>query len=100
MLAYGKLLRELGYSVSFLLDEKYLSFADFSAIGPTLSAGAYAEPPDRLNADVALFYNAAVANAETARRMRAAGTRVLYVFHEPVPIVQRLSETGSRFSSL
>jgi len=93
MFAYGKLLRELGYSVSFLLDEKYLSFADFSAVGPTLSAGTYAEPPDRLNADVALFYNAAVANAETARRMRAAGTRVLYVFHEPVPIAQRLSES-------
>lgn len=37
VLAYGRLLRSLGFAVSFVLDEPYLQFADFSAIGPAVS---------------------------------------------------------------
>ena len=92
ILAYGKLLRSLGFAVCFVLDELYLNFADFSAIGPVVSAAQYRSHPDAMPIETAIFYNAAVANAWTARRMRAHGIDVLYVFHEPVPVAMRLGE--------
>lgn len=92
MLAYGRLLRSLGYAVSFVLDEAYLNFIDFSSIGPAVSAAQYRAHPDSTPFKTAIFYNAAMGNAWTARRMRARGADVLYVFHEPVPVAMRLSE--------
>ena len=92
LFAYGRLLRSLGFAVSFVLDESYLNFADFFAIGPAVSAVQYRSNPDAMPFEAAIFYNAAMANAWTARRMRARGIDVLYVFHEPVPVVMRLSE--------
>jgi glycosyltransferase involved in cell wall biosynthesis len=92
MIAYGKLLRNLGFSVSFLVDEKYLSFADFSAIGPAISALRYATDPRRLEFNTAIFCNSAVSNSSVARAMRARGIAVLYVFHEPAPISLHWSE--------
>lgn len=100
MMAYGKLLRVLGLTVTFVLDEKYLSFIDFSAVGPAVSVRDYAKAPDSLQIDIAIFYNAAVHNARVASHMRALGISVLYVFHEPVPLLQRLSESWKSFLKL
>jgi glycosyltransferase involved in cell wall biosynthesis len=90
MLAYGKLLRELGFSVSFVLDERYLAFAGFSAVGAAIPAGSYVPAGNQF--EIALFYNAAAGNPALARRMRAFGARVLYIFHEPESIWNLLGE--------
>ena len=90
MIAYGRMLRELGYRVSFVLDEKYLSFAGFSKIGDAIAAGDYARVRRRF--DLALFYNSAAQNRALAGRMRAHGTSVVYIFHEPESIWNLASE--------
>jgi glycosyltransferase involved in cell wall biosynthesis len=91
-IAYGRLFADLGYAVSFLLDTKYQSFADFAAIGATVTTAAYAIDPGSLDADLAIFCNPAVNNAQVARNLRRRGIEVLYLLHEPVPVRQRLKE--------
>jgi len=92
MLAYGKLLRELGFAVSFVLDERYIEFANFSEAGSVTAAGVYARNPAAGKFDTAIFYNAAMSNSRLAHTMRKRGIAVLYVFHEPIPIMLRLKE--------
>jgi glycosyltransferase involved in cell wall biosynthesis len=92
LMAYGKMLAEAGCAVQYLLDEPYLSFADFSAVAPAISVKQYRKEPGRFAFDAALFYNASLENAIVARQMRQHGIEVLYVFHEPVPIRYRLAE--------
>jgi glycosyltransferase involved in cell wall biosynthesis len=91
-MAYGKLLLSIGFAVRYVLDQKYLRFADFSGIAPAVSMARYRADPDGTEFEMAIYYNAAIANAGTARRMRVRGIEVFYVFHEPVPVRMRLSE--------
>jgi glycosyltransferase involved in cell wall biosynthesis len=90
--AFGMLLSEIGFDVAFLVDDRYLSFYDFFRIGPVIPVSEYKASPESVNAGMALFYNAAVENARVARTMRTNGTRILYVFHEPIEIHRRLIE--------
>ena len=92
MFAYGKLLRELGFAVSFVLHERYLEFADFREAGSVIAAREYARSPESGRFDTAIFYNAAMGNSRLAHTMRKRGIAVLYVFHEPIPIMLRLKE--------
>jgi glycosyltransferase involved in cell wall biosynthesis len=92
MVAFGKLLSELGFSVTFVLDERYFSFADLSGTGRIISSQKYATGASRLKFDTAIFCNAAINNSSVAHEMRTRGTTVLYVFHEPSPISLHLSE--------
>jgi glycosyltransferase involved in cell wall biosynthesis len=86
IMAYGKLLRELGFAVSFVLDERYIALEEFIAIGGTISCREYCSNPGTQPFDLAVFCNSAVKNHSLARAMRARGTTVLYIFHEPEPI--------------
>jgi glycosyltransferase involved in cell wall biosynthesis len=92
MIALAKLLRELGHEVSFVLDERYLEFANFSAVGKVLSAKAYAARKVYNGFDLAIFCNAAVNNHLVARDMRVQGIDVFYIFHEPDSVWKHLSE--------
>ena len=92
MVAYGRLLREMGFKASFVLDEKYLSFPDFSLIGPVTSAREYAANPGVQTFDIAIYCNSAIKNSASARGLRARGVEVLYLFHEPAPLSLHWSE--------
>ncbi len=92
LMAYGKLLASMGFAVCYLLDQKYLEFADFCSIAPAVTIASYRANPDGTKFEIAIFYNAAMVNARTARHMRARGIEVFYVFHEPVPVRMRLKE--------
>jgi len=92
LLAYAGLVRSAGFEVSYILDEPYLSFADFAADAQVASAQQYREDPDCLAFGKAIFYNPALRNAPVARQMRRRGIDVIYIFHEPVPIRYRLAE--------
>jgi glycosyltransferase involved in cell wall biosynthesis len=92
MVAYGRLLREMGFKASFVLDEKYLSFPDFSAIAPVTSAREYAANPNSQTFDIAVYCNSAINNSASAQDMRARGVEVLYLFHEPAPLSLHWSE--------
>jgi glycosyltransferase involved in cell wall biosynthesis len=85
-MAYGKLLRELGFAVSFVLEERYLAFEDSFAIEDTISGRGYCNNPGTQQFDLVVFYNSAVKNHSLASALRERGTTVLYVFHEPEPI--------------
>ena len=85
MIALARLLHELGYEVAFILDEKYLPFADFSALGEVVAArDAYVNPHSR-PFDLAIFYNCATKNPSLVRALRQRGTTVFYTFHTPEP---------------
>jgi glycosyltransferase involved in cell wall biosynthesis len=86
MIALARLLQELGFSITFIQVEGYLSCSGFAAIGNTISAGGYYRSRDEQPFDVAIFCNSAMQNHSLARTMRARGTTVLYIYHEPEPI--------------
>jgi FkbM family methyltransferase len=100
MLTFGKMFREASFDVQYVLDEPYLTFADFSAVAPVSSAAQYRRDPGSFGFDTALFYNASLRNAFVAKRMRKRGIEVLYVFHEPVPIKYRLAEGWKELAKL
>ncbi|HUN60737.1 MAG TPA: hypothetical protein VMU53_02055 [Candidatus Sulfotelmatobacter sp.] len=81
MVATAQLLRSMDFDVTLVLQERYLSFADFIPLGFQIWS------PKRLsgnpNFDVAFFCNAAVTNPRVAHHLRDSGTKVLYLFHEP-----------------
>lgn len=94
MTAYAKLLGELGYAITFILDEEYLRFPVFAQNGtPVLSSGAVPE-----DFEIALFCNSAPRNPQFASRLKAGGTTVLYVYHEPLSVWdwKSLSQEGWR----
>ncbi len=82
MIALGKLLEALGFVVTFILDEKYLSRADFGAIGDAISRGLHSKSA-KLPFDLAIFCNSATQNHSFARELRQQETTVLYIYHEP-----------------
>lgn len=100
LIAYGKLLQELGWESLYILDQPYLSFADFASIAPTVSSQAYITSPDLQAFDSAIFYNAAIRNPFLAHAMRRRGIEIFYVFHEPVPLLQRGAESLKVFFTL
>jgi glycosyltransferase involved in cell wall biosynthesis len=83
MVAYGKVLRDLGFDVSYVVEDKYLSVADFSAVGETIPAAHYARDPGCRRFDIALLCNSSTNNRSVARDMRARGASIFYLFHEP-----------------
>lgn len=83
MIALAKLLQALGFMVTFIHVEEYLSCAGFTAIGNTISAGVYYNSRDEQPFDVAIICNSATQNHSFARTLRTCGTTVLYIFHEP-----------------
>lgn len=94
MVAYGKALGALGYEVEYVLDPRYMRFAEFagnpSAIASTKpnwdSGSGYAH---------AIFYSPAPANHLCAARLRATGCKVWYVYHEPAEPLRTYLRTES-----
>jgi glycosyltransferase involved in cell wall biosynthesis len=86
MIAYGKLLSTVGVIVSYVIDGRYLSLADFSAAGEVISKADYGQSPDFQRFDIALFCNSSTGNRSVARSMRAQGASIFYLFHEPESI--------------
>jgi glycosyltransferase involved in cell wall biosynthesis len=78
--AYAKGVSELGYSPAFLLDPAYKAYSNLEEIGPCLDSldSALAAHPSH-----AIFLNPAMANVQAARRLKKAGARILYLYHEP-----------------
>jgi glycosyltransferase involved in cell wall biosynthesis len=83
MIALAQSLRLLGFAVTFILDEKYLSISGFSLIGNMVPSSQFLNDPARPAIDVAIFCNSAIKNYSLARTLRAEKTSVFYLFHEP-----------------
>jgi glycosyltransferase involved in cell wall biosynthesis len=92
MLAYARLLVEGGYSVTFLLNERYRGFAEFDSFGATILPDELREWQKHNHPEVAIFANAAISNFACALRLRNAGTRTWYIFHEPNSVFNHLGE--------
>jgi glycosyltransferase involved in cell wall biosynthesis len=82
MIALAQSFRALGFAVTFILDEGYLSLSGLSLIGDTVPVSQYHNEPAR-PIEVAIFCNSAIKNQSLARTLRAQKTSVLYLFHEP-----------------
>lgn len=88
MIALGRLMRELGYEVTFVLQEEYAQFVEFSRVGDTI----FPEGCFSAIFDVAVFCNAAVNNHALCAQLRKQGAIVFYIFHEPDSVLNRLAE--------
>jgi glycosyltransferase involved in cell wall biosynthesis len=86
MCAYGKLLLEAGFEVSFIVDAAYKRVADFTAIGTIISAADYLRASKTLQFNFALICNSSIHNRSVARSMRLDETSIFYLFHEPETI--------------
>jgi len=82
MVAYGKLLSETGFTVTYLVDERYLSMADLAASGEVIPRHQ-SRNVCQANFALALFCNSAAGNHSLAHALHLGGTSVLYLFHEP-----------------
>jgi glycosyltransferase involved in cell wall biosynthesis len=89
MMALGRLLDTLGFAVTFVLDEKYLPIADFNAIGETTTTAGISNHADAGTFDLAILCNCATRNHVLVRALRARGTAVFYLFHEPGAVWNR-----------
>jgi glycosyltransferase involved in cell wall biosynthesis len=92
MIAYGKLLREIGYAVCFMLDKKYLSITDFTAVGNVFIKGSCNLNRISEDLNIAIFCNNSTENVQFARTFSNYGTKILYVFHEPGSVRSMLPE--------
>ena len=86
MIAWGKLLRESGYAVTFLIDGKYCSVADFSVVGQVETHELVLD-----SYDLGVFCCTSTQNAAIAKRMRDQGATILYIFHEPESVQNMFS---------
>lgn len=80
LIAYAKAVQTFGDEAVFLLDRAYSRFSELKNTAPVLTLGesdldAYFES--------AIIMNPSLKNLETVRRLKARGTRILYIFHEP-----------------
>jgi glycosyltransferase involved in cell wall biosynthesis len=94
LIAYAKLVLELGCEAFFLLDPGYSKF-------PELGELAQVFDPDSnfssLGFTHALIYNASTANRMVASALKQNGTKILYVLHEPrQPILDFLWAEGPK----
>lgn len=85
MIAIARLLGELGFAVTFILDERYLSFADFAAAGEAVGSRGVKKSQGE-TFDLAVFCNSSPGNRRLGRLLRARGSSVVYIFHEPESI--------------
>jgi glycosyltransferase involved in cell wall biosynthesis len=86
MLAYGKLLREAGFEVSFLIADGYDRVANLTAIGAVISCAGFLRNPGLQKFNIALICNSSIDNRSLAHAMRVRGAAVFYLFHEPESI--------------
>lgn len=94
LIAYAKLVQELGSEPFFLLDPGYSQF-------PELGELAQVFDPDSQFSSFgfthALIYNASTANRMVATALKENGTKILYVLHEPQqPILDFLWAEGPK----
>jgi glycosyltransferase involved in cell wall biosynthesis len=83
MIALAQSLRVLGFEITFILDEGYISLSGLSLTGDTVTASQYHNDSARPQLDVAIFCNSAISNHSLARTLHAEKTSVFYLFHEP-----------------
>jgi glycosyltransferase involved in cell wall biosynthesis len=80
LIAFGKMIRELGHDPAFVLNSAYSGFAELGAVADVF------EPDfghDGGALSHAVFLNPSVENQKMAASLKAKGTKVLYVLHEP-----------------
>ena len=82
MVAYSKVLADLGFEVDFVVHPEYTRFTEFSQNNAvTVSTSPDWETSKQY--EIALFTNAAPTNHVYAELLRKRGCKVWYVYHEP-----------------
>ena len=85
MIAYAKLARNIGFDTCFLLEDEYLSFREFSAVGQVIAARDFFSGQP-LRVDFAVICNSSRLNPLLASRLRDRGAAIIYVHHEPLSV--------------
>ena len=86
MIGLAQLLRSIGFAVTFILAEEYLSSPRFSQIGDVIEASGFHLDLECSPIDVAVFCNSAVKNHTLGSTLRAYKSSIFYLFHEPESI--------------
>jgi glycosyltransferase involved in cell wall biosynthesis len=80
LIAYAKLVQELGDESCFLLDPAYSKFPELAELAQVFDLDSNLSS---LGFTHALIYNASTANRMIAAALKQNGTKILYVLHEP-----------------
>ncbi|HUX44210.1 MAG TPA: glycosyltransferase [Terracidiphilus sp.] len=80
LIAYAKLIRELGCEPVFLLDPDYRKFPELAAV-----ADIWYRKQDHALGTLThvIFLNASIGNRKLARSIKRVGAKIFYVYHEP-----------------
>ena len=90
LVAYAKALRELNFAVDFLLDPAYRQFPELEKLA---NVATDFEIPHGTCYTHALFLNVASQHRSLAARLKRAGARILYVYHEPWKTIRSYLKT-------
>lgn len=90
MIAYAELFRELGHDVFLFLSKDYSKMIEEQEI-PVLFFGEDVHYPE---ADFVLFQNVSTINHKVAAHYRKAGSKILYVYHEPFDSISEYLKEG------
>jgi glycosyltransferase involved in cell wall biosynthesis len=80
LIAYAKAVRALGHEPAFLLDPAYRRFTELEKTAPVFGVQDGRRGQSWTHA---IILNPSVYNRELAGSLKGAGTKILYVFHEP-----------------
>lgn len=80
LIGYAKALGELGIATEFLANPLYERYDEITEVAPLI---AYRGDEVFNGWDIAIFLNPSVDNYKLGRQLKARGTKILYVYHEP-----------------
>jgi len=80
LVAYSKALQELGFTVEAVLDGAYREVTELAGM---TRASTEERDLERTSFSHAIFFNVSFDNPALATRMKRAGARIIYIYHEP-----------------
>lgn len=90
VVAYGKLLSELGVNVCFLLDEEYKKITN------EWLEKMFFDVKEISGTDIIIFWNVSVDSPRLAKYLKNKGTKIVYVYHEPPDLILNYLKEGPK----
>lgn len=92
--AYAKALHELDIETEFLLDDAYKGFPELAGLAAN---GTNSRSLESSSPAHAIFLNVSTGNIDLAAKLKRAGARILYLYHEPRKVtLEYLKSDGLR----
>lgn len=91
LVAYAKALNALNFETEFRLNRAYEGVSDLAGLATIATESGVSEVCSPTHA---VFLNVSTENADLAARLKQAGTRILYLYHEPRKVTLDCLKSG------